>query len=440
MPETRNAPNHSPPLHAANARVALWGGVECTCRRLGDAYSDQLTRSGHHHRPTDLDLFAELGIRKLRYPVLWEHMAPNGLHQPIWDWADERLPRLQALGIDPVVGLVHHGSGPRYTALHRPDFAPGLARYAGLVAERYPWLTYYTPVNEPLTTARFSGLYGLWYPHGLDDATFVRILLNQVQATRLAMQAIRRVNPAAQLVQTEDLGKTHCTPAMAGQAAFENHRRWLTYDLLCGTVTPAHPLWGYLRENGIGAAELQELSASPCPPDVVGINYYVTSERFLDEHSARYPHHAARQGRGPDYVDLEAVRVPEATLLGLGTLLREAWDRYQLPLAVTECHLACTREEQMRWLHQAWEETNALRTTGVDVRALTVWSLLGAYDWDSLLTRDGSSYESGVFDMRGGRPRPTALFKMVQHLAHHGHYHHPLLQSPGWWHRDIRCA
>ena len=26
---------------------------------------------------------------------------------------------------------------------------------------RYPWIDAYTPVNEPLTTARFSGLYGI---------------------------------------------------------------------------------------------------------------------------------------------------------------------------------------------------------------------------------------------------------------------------------------
>ena len=118
--------------------VELWGGVECTCRRVDDAYSDQLTRSGHRDRLTDLDRFAELGLRTLRYPVLWEHVAPDSLDRPDWRWPDERLARLQTLGIAPIVGLVHHGSGPRYTALNQPNFAPELARYAGMVAARYP--------------------------------------------------------------------------------------------------------------------------------------------------------------------------------------------------------------------------------------------------------------------------------------------------------------
>jgi beta-glucosidase/6-phospho-beta-glucosidase/beta-galactosidase len=415
--------------------IDLWGGVECTCRRVGAEYSDQLTRSGHRHRLTDLDRFAELGLRTLRYPVLWEHVAPESLDQPDWCWPDERLPRLQALGIEPIVGLVHHGSGPRYTSLADPGFAEGLARYAGMVAARYPWVRYYTPVNEPLTTARFSGLYGLWYPHGTDDFTFVRLLYNQVRATKLAMLAIRRVNPAAQLVQTEDLGRAHSTRALAAQAEFENHRRWLTFDLLSGCVTPRHPLWSYLRTHGLSVAELNELRYEPLPPDILGINYYATSERFLDERLAYYPGQNAvpAAARCPAYVDVEVLRVAGQAAVGLEGVLREVWARYGRPLAVTESHLGCTREEQLRWLHQAWTE-------GVDVRGLTVWALLGAFDWDSLLTRDGASYESGVFDVRAGQPRPTALARMVQDLAHRGHHTHPVLHGPGWWQRELRFS
>jgi len=420
--------------------VEIWGGVECTCRRVGEDYSDQLTRNGHRYRLDDLDRFAELGLRTLRYPVLWEHVAPESLDRPDWTWPDERLARLQTLGIEPIVGLVHHGSGPRYTSLADPEFAEKLARYAGMVAARYPWVRYYTPINEPLTTARFSGLYGLWYPHGTDDATFVRLLYHQLRATRLAMQAIRRVNPNAQLVQTEDLGWAHSTPALAWQAGFENDRRWLTFDLLSGAVTMQHPLWSYLCASGLSANELAEFRLGLCPPDILGINYYATSERFLDERLAHYPgqHVVPAAGNRPAYVDVEALRVAGGTTRGLAGVLREAWARYHRPLAVTESHLGCTREEQLRWLHQGWTITNELRATGVQVRALTVWALLGAFDWDSLLTRDGASYESGAFDVRGGQPRPTALSRMVRNLIQQGSHTHPVLQGPGWWQRPLR--
>ena len=65
------------------------------------------------------------------------------------------------------------------------------AAYAKQVAKKFPWLVYYTPVNEPLTTARFCGLYGLWYPHQKNELSFFKMLLNQLKGTVLAMQAIQ---------------------------------------------------------------------------------------------------------------------------------------------------------------------------------------------------------------------------------------------------------
>ena len=58
----------------------------------------------------------------------------------------------------------------------------------------------------------------IWYPHKKNDVSFVKILLNQLKATVLAMQEIRKVNPDAKLVQTEDLGKTYSTPLLSYQA------------------------------------------------------------------------------------------------------------------------------------------------------------------------------------------------------------------------------
>ena len=114
----------------------------------------------------------------------------------------------------PVVGLLHHGSGPRQTDLLDPDFPGKLAAYALQVAERYPSVVQYTPVNEPNTTSRFACLYGHWYPHHRSMESYIRALVNQIKATVLSMQAIRTVQPLAELVYTEDGGGIFSTPAM----------------------------------------------------------------------------------------------------------------------------------------------------------------------------------------------------------------------------------
>lgn len=423
------------------AAIELWGGVECSYNRVGEQFFDQLSKNGHRDQIADLDLFASLGIKKLRYPVLWEHVAPQSLATPDWSWPDERLLRLRELQIEPIIGLVHHGSGPAYTSLVSDNFAPLLAEYAGMVAARYPWVTHYTPVNEPLTTARFSGLYGFWYPHGTSDKDFARALLNQLKGTKMAMRAIRQVNPDAKLVQTEDLGKTHSTKKLAYQARFENERRWLSFDLLCGKVTPDHYFWDYLINAGISDIELQEFINDPLPPDIFGINHYITSERYLDEHLAIYPLHTHGNNGKNVYADVEAVRVKGVERAGIKTLLQEAWQRYKAPMAVTEAHLCCTREEQMRWFMEIWQAATELKGTGINCLAVTAWALLGAYDWNSLLTRNNGHYENGVFDLRSAHGRwPTALVEMLQHVSHTGSYRHDVLQHKGWWDREERYA
>src|SRR4051812_46088328 len=261
--------------------LELWGGIERTCNRVGAIYMDQLELSGHAARIDDLELIAELGIQALRYPVLWERTAPSDVAHANWFWPDRRLDRLRQLGIKPVVGLVHHGSGPRHTRLDAASFVTGLEMYAAAVAKRYPWVEYYTPINEPLTTARFSGLYGHWFPHARSDLVFARALLNECKATVLAMRPIREVNPSAMLVQTEDLGKTFSTPSLQYQADFENERRWITFDLLTGQLTPDRPMWKFFRYIGVLHSELAWFLDNPCPPDIMGCNYYVVSERLL---------------------------------------------------------------------------------------------------------------------------------------------------------------
>jgi dTDP-4-dehydrorhamnose reductase len=417
---------------------ALWAGIECTVNRVGDRWFDQLARSGHLARSeADLDRIADLGVRALRYPVLWEHVAPRGIAAE-WGRADAGLGRLAARGVRPIVGLLHHGSGPAGTHLLDPAFPEKLADYAAAVARRYPWIEAWTPVNEPLTTARFSGLYGHWYPHGRDDRTFVRALLAQLRATALAMRAIRAVNPRAELVQTEDVGRTTSTARLSYQADFENLRRWLGFDLLCGRVDGAHPLHGYLSWAGADAAELAWFRAHPTPPDVVGLDYYVTSDRHLDERLERYPPWS-HGGNGRDaYADVEAARVPEG-VAGHRWVLTEAWRRYGLPVALTEVHLGGGgREDQLRWLADAWDAAVAVRRAGVDVRGVTVWSALGAFDWNSLVTADGGYYEPGPFDVRAPRPRATALAAMTRALARGGRFDHPALAEHGWWRRPTR--
>lgn len=414
--------------------LALWGGLECTLNRLGDSTYDQMALSGYDDRPDDLDAIAALGIRKLRFPLLWETVetTPGDLD---WTLADARMAGLRRRGIEPVLTLVHHGSGPLWTDLLDPGFATGLARFAAAAAKRYPWVRDWTPVNEPLTTARFSALYGHWYPHARDEGACWRALLHQIEATAAAMSSIRRWVPGARLIQTEDYGQTFGTDVCAAQAAFENHRRDLTWDLLAGRVHHGHALRARLDGHGL-SDRLDRLVAAPCPPDRLGLNHYVTSDRFLDHRLDRYPSHTHGGNGQLAYADIESVRVLSDTRDSWAQTLAQAWRRHRIPIVVTECHLGGGEADQSRWLTDCWIAAGRARAAGLPVEAVTVWCLLGAHDWDSLLTRRVGRYEAGVFNVSGGTRRETGLAATVRALA--ARDGGLTAGPPGWWQREER--
>jgi dTDP-4-dehydrorhamnose reductase len=192
-----------------------------------------------------------------------------------------------------------------------------------------------------------------------------------------------------------------------------------------------------LRKAGITASDLEDIVLEPCAPDLVGVNYYVTSDRHIDHRLARYPTWTHGTNGRDRYADVEAVRVRRG-IVGHERLLKEVWKRYATPIAITESHLGAAPEDQARWLARTWRDAQTALASGVDVRAVTLWSAFGAFDWDSLVTRRAGHYEPGAFDVRAPTPMPTAVAVVARELATHGEPRHPLASSHGWWLRNER--
>ena len=269
-------------------------------------------------------------------------------------------------------------------------------------------------------------------------SSFAKMILNQVKAIVLAMHEIRKSNPIAKLVQTEDLSKTYSTSLLAYQAAFENERRWLTYDLLCGKVRPGHTMWNYFLKLGIREDQLTFFIDNSMPPDIMGFNYYVTSERYLDENVRQYPSFTHGGNDFQEYADVEAIRIDHRNQSGLPVLLKEAWGRYKLPIVITEAHINSGREDQLRWLHEIYTICTEALHSGINIKALTFWSLFGSYGWNNLLTSEMMDYESGAFDVRAVKPRATAVATFIRNINQGKAGDHTLLNQKGWWHQPNR--
>jgi dTDP-4-dehydrorhamnose reductase len=389
---------------------------------------DQAAETGWLTRPDDVERIADLGVSGCRFPVLWEHVAPADPQQRDFTFAQQGIERLCARGVEPIVTLLHHGSGPHYTDLLDAAFPQYFAEYAAAAARALPGVRRWTPVNEPLTTARFSTLYGVWYPNRRDDAAFGRALLHQALATLFAMERIRAVDARAELVVTEDLQRfTAADAGVAAYAEFLRERSLLSIELLAGRVVPGHPLHAFLIERcALSAADLDLVAAHAVTPDLVAFNHY--------PHSERYVFTSADGGIG----DVPAVYVAGQPPLRSQPLLRAAAARLGLPLALGEVHIDAPADERVRWLAQHAQDVVALRATGVDVRALGVWAAFGMVDWHSLLRTRAGVTEDGIYTFAGpgGVPQPTALAAAVRALARGEHIDDRGVR--GWWERRER--
>lgn len=406
----------------------MWAGLECSFLEVAGWRCDQLALTGHAARIEDLDRLADLGIVRIRYPLLW---GRGGVEATDWSWADARLERLAKLQVAPIVGLVHHGFGPIGIDPLHPGYPEAFAGFAEQVARRYPWVDAYLPVNEPLTTARFGGLYGWWPPYARDDDTFIRLLVAQCLAFRAAAVAIRRVRPDAMIVVSEDAGRTFGTPEVGASVEHANHRRWLTFDLLTGRVDRGHPLWTYMASAPGALPGLESLASEPGPLDMLGLNHYITSDRFLDHRTNLYPSELSQDAGAVGYVDVESIRVAGCEGPGFGRAIDDTWSRYELPIALAEVHLGgAGADDQVAWWAEAW--TAALEATrrGIPVRGVTTWAAFGSWEWCHVLRHQSGEYEPGCFDARSTPPRATVLAAAIAMTAS-GTEVAPV--TPGWW-------
>jgi dTDP-4-dehydrorhamnose reductase len=404
-------------------RPEIWASPEPTIARI-DAHRtrNQLVETGHALRSGDIARLAALGVSATRYPVLWESVAPRHPTVRNYGWADARLRALRAAGVEPIVTLLHHGSGPAYTSLVDPAFPALFAEYAEATARAFPWVRRWTPINEPLTTARFATLYAVWFPNGVfDDRAFATAIVHEALAIAEATRRIRAIIPDAEFLLTEDLQSfTAADASVADYVAHKRERMYLSCELLQGRIVAGHPMYAYLRERGgIARAPLESLARDPQPPDVMGWNYYPFSERYLVG--------------APDGHTNRALFEVDPGALDLPALLRAAHARLGLPFALSEVHVLGSERERARWMLARYADAQAAVATGVEITAFGAWAAFGMVDWVSLLRDERGISEDGVYTFAGPgeTPQPTLVAEVVRALARGSVPEMP--HEPGWW-------
>ncbi|MEI6950559.1 family 1 glycosylhydrolase [Paraflavisolibacter sp. H34] len=354
---------------------------------------DEMEKTGHYtHWERDFQLVKELGITYLRYgpPYYQTHQGPDR-----YDWAftDLTFHRLRELGIIPIVDLCHFGVPDWIGDFQNPDFPELFARYAKAFAARFPYLVYYTPINEIFIAATFSALYGWWNERLQDEKSFVTALKHCCKANVLAMHAILEEQPHAVFIQSESSEFFHpAAPEAQKVANFLNEKRFLSLDLTYGYPLSA-TMYQYLLENGMSQEEYQWFGTNQVKARcIMGNDYYVTNEHLVH----------------PD-----GTTEPSGEIFGYYVITHQYYSRYRLPIMHTETNIASPN--CVYWLYKEWANVHQLKRDGVPVVGFTWYSLLHQVDWDTALREDaGRVNPLGLFDLdRAIMPVGRAYKKLI---------------------------
>ena len=179
---------------------------------------EEMEKAGHYkYWKEDFNLVKEMGLEFLRYgPPFYSTFEGPGKYN--WAFADETFNALREMNIIPIVDLCHFGCPDWMGNFQNPDFPAYFAEYALAFARRFPYLQFYTPINEIFITAMFSAQYGWWNECLANDRAYVTALKHLCKANVLAMSAILGVQPDAIFIQSESSEYFHAEDPQLYQA------------------------------------------------------------------------------------------------------------------------------------------------------------------------------------------------------------------------------
>jgi hypothetical protein len=155
-------------------------------------------------------------------------------------------------------------------------------------------------------------------------------------------------------------------------------------------VTPDHPLFPWLVRHGASVKTLAAIAARAISLDLMGLNFYPqwsTQELYLDD------------------VGCLAYRVTERNGAGFSELIDLYWQRYRVPIMVTETSAHGSDEVRSTWLRCSLATIKDMRGRGVPIVGYTWFPLMTMIDWRYRFGQrplDAYRLELGLYRMRDG--------------------------------------
>jgi beta-glucosidase/6-phospho-beta-glucosidase/beta-galactosidase len=211
------------------------------------------------------------------------------------------------------------------------------------------------------------GMRGLWPPYLKGEKGYIKVMLQLARGIVRTVKAIKEIQPESVMVHVEATGLTRTVRQdLAALAREEKHRGYLCYDLVTGRLDHDHLLFSWLVRNEASPDAIDELANDKIDLDVIGMNFYPQwSTKLL-------------------YIDKKgklAFSETEPEGGGFIELISHYYDRYKVPIMITETSAVGTDEIREHWLDSSVSMIKTLRGRGVPVIGYTWFPLFTMIDW-----------------------------------------------------------
>ena len=373
-----------------------------------EGITDFKVASDHYHRfREDVKLMKELGLKAYRFSIAWTRIIPDGdgeFNEAGIQFYRELLNELLANQIEPIVTMFHfdlplklHEKGG-WANRHTVD---SFEKYAKVLFTNFgDQVKYWLTINEQNVMIN--------HPNAMNPGRvpskkeLYQQCHNMFVASAKATLLCHQMCPGAKIGPAPNITAIYpekCNPSDALAADnWESIRCWLYYDVaVYGRYTPL--VWSYLEEQGcipeIEEGDMELLASAK--PDYLGLNYYATAtvSAAKNDGTDRQPRNGDQQVMIGEEGVYRAATNPylEKTKygwlidpIGMRVTLRRTYDRYHLPILITEnglgTHDILTEDNRIHdeyridYLKSHFEQAQLAITDGVELIGYCPWSFM----------------------------------------------------------------
>lgn len=361
----------------------------------------------YHHIKEDVALMAELGLKAYRFSIAWSRVLPEGrgkVNKKGLQFYHNLIDELNQYGIEPVVTMYHFDLPYelfKEGGWNNRSTIDAFVEYAGLLFENFGkkvryWLTINEQnvmINHPnaMNPGKVPGKRELYQQcHNM----FVAAAKATVLCHEMCPNG--KIGPAPNITA---IYPEKCNPAdVIAADDWESIRCWLYLDMaVYGRYNAT--VWSYLEEKGytptIEDGDMEVLAKAK--PDYLGVNYYATATVSASHNDGTdcQPRNGDQQvmiGEEGVYRAAKNDYLQQTEFgwlidpIGMRVTLRRIYDRYHLPLLITENGLGAKDEiaadgkihdaYRIDYFKRHFEQAQLAITDGVDLIGYCPWAFM----------------------------------------------------------------